>query len=274
MSLPKKRKKLDVSSDDNVSPSQKNKPVAGNRNSKKPADEPPASSSLKSSQKPSVKRKSKNQASSPKTAATETELSQGFKLADNLEESSFASDEAANELDLSVPVISEKSLEKPAFPKDQNEQSLKASLITEKYVILAVGAGLIPAPFLDIVLASGIQVKLVGKLAKLYEKDFSPARAKYIITALGGNYAVGASSLWGVASLAKIFPFIGTIFGTATMPAALGAFTYAVGGVFSRYFELGGTLSDFDSSKNRAYFEKQLRDGQLRVNSGISQTGK
>lgn len=268
MSLPKKRKKLESSSYEIISPGQQAKPSTKDQISEKPVAERTAEPIESSSQprKKTVQKKSKKKSSATpaKIAATETQLNQSFKLADHLAQVPFVSEESRDALDLPAASVSEKTREKQT-PAEQTEQSLRASLIIQNHVMLAIGAGLVPAPFLDLVLASAVQVKLVGKLAQLYEKDFSPTRAKYLITALAGNYAVGVSSLWGAASLAKVFPVIGSFLGTATIPAAEGAFTYAIGRVFSHYFELGGTLSDFDSSQNKEYFEKQLQEGQQMV---------
>ena len=49
----------------------------------------------------------------------------------------------------------------------------------------------------------------------------------------------------------------------AAMPAVNGAFSYAVGRVFIRHFESGGTFLDFDADKVRGYFNEQFREGKL-----------
>ena len=213
--------------------------------------EPSAGKVKQETRKPEKPSPQKNPATS-KRAATAVELKRGFDLVENLDET--------------LPV-SETAAEEPVFSKTAHPPSQRAPIIIQKYVMLAIGAGVVPVPVLDIMLASGIQLKLVEQLAQLYEKEFSPTRAKHLIAALAGNYAVGVSSLWAVFSLAKAFPLLGSALGTVTMPVTLGTFTYAIGKVFSHYFALGGDLSNFDVRQNQAYFERQLKAGQHGVTS-------
>jgi hypothetical protein len=52
---------------------------------------------------------------------------------------------------------------------------------------------------------------------------------------------------------------IGGLLGILAVPAFAGATTYAIGKVFIRHFESGGTFLDFDPSKAKAYFQQQFK---------------
>ena len=68
-----------------------------------------------------------------------------------------------------------------------------------------------------------------------------------------------------VGSLLKALPLVGTFAGTISMSLFSGATTYAIGQVFIRHFELGGTLLDCDVNKMKAYFEEQFEEGKKKA---------
>lgn len=119
-----------------------------------------------------------------------------------------------------------------------------------------------PLPLLDIVLISGIQVKMVYELAKQYEQPFDESRAKSLIGALIGSlvpYGVASSGVMGgLASLTKAIPVVGPLLTWTFCPALASASTYAVGKVFEQHFATGGTLLTFDAEKMREYFQKEF----------------
>ena len=63
-------------------------------------------------------------------------------------------------------------------------------------------------------------------------------------------------------SAIKVIPVIGTAVGVVSMPVMMGAFTYAVGKVFTQHFESGGTFLDFDPVSYRQYFREMFRRGR------------
>jgi uncharacterized protein (DUF697 family) len=70
---------------------------------------------------------------------------------------------------------------------------------------------------------------------------------------------------WGagyaVASTVKSFPVLGSLFGIGTVAVISGASTYAIGKVFIRHFEEGGTLLSFDSAKAKEHFQEEYEEG-------------
>ena len=123
------------------------------------------------------------------------------------------------------------------------------------YTAVAGTVGVLPVPVIDMLTVGGLQLKLIHDLSKIYAVPFSSQRAKAGVAAL----LSGAQTGLMVKSLFKYIPVFG--YPVVAVPAALatGAVTYAVGRVFIRHFELGGTLLDFDASKLRSYFQNELK---------------
>lgn len=121
---------------------------------------------------------------------------------------------------------------------------------------------MIPVPLVDIVAISGIQLKLITDLSRLYEVPFTRHRAQAIVLSLFAG--VGSLSLATgiVGSLLKTLPGAGSILGGATLPVTATAFTYAVGHIFIEHFESGGTLLDFDTTAAKRQFEGLIAEGR------------
>jgi uncharacterized protein (DUF697 family) len=165
----------------------------------------------------------------------------------------------------------EKSQKSPSEPQAENVQeatetdldlrSSQASNIIKKHVIVVMGASLIPIPLFDLVALSGVQLKMLYSLTKLYEVPFSKNLGKSSIASLLGG-VMPTSTAMTLASLAKAVPGLGTATGMVTVSVLGGATTYAIGSVFVQHFESGGTLLDFDPKKMRAYFSNKLEEGK------------
>jgi uncharacterized protein (DUF697 family) len=109
----------------------------------------------------------------------------------------------------------------------------------------------------------GFQLRMLKQLSELYGVKFSEHLAKNIIAALVGSIGARALTVATVGSLIKTLPFAGALIGgVLAMPLIAGASTYAVGRVFVRHFELGGTFEDLNISRARAYFSKEYREGR------------
>jgi uncharacterized protein (DUF697 family) len=116
---------------------------------------------------------------------------------------------------------------------------------------------LIPLPGADLAAISGVQLKMVHSLSKLYGLPFSRDAAKSVIGALvGGGGAVVLSAPMG--SMIKAVPVVGQIAGALTQPALAAATTYALGKVFIQHFETGGNLLNFNANDLRDYYGEQL----------------
>jgi uncharacterized protein (DUF697 family) len=88
------------------------------------------------------------------------------------------------------------------------------------------------------------------RIAELYGVPFKERIARALLASLATGVFQRALS-FGVATGARIIPFIGSIIGAVSLPAIAASGTYAVGQVFINHFEAGGTFLDLDPHKFR-----------------------
>ncbi|MFC1679017.1 YcjF family protein [Elusimicrobiota bacterium] len=129
--------------------------------------------------------------------------------------------------------------------------------IVKRHSAYSAAIGLLPIPLLNAAGAIGVSYKLVRDLAGLYDVPFTRDRVKSIVGALVGGLVSTEAGL-STASLMKGMPLIGPAVYVLAVPAFAGAATYAIGKVFIRHFESGGTFLDLDPSKVKAYFSEQF----------------
>lgn len=134
-----------------------------------------------------------------------------------------------------------------------------ASKAVKTYMAWSTGASLIPIPLIDLAAVTGLQLKMVSRLADIYEIPFSHNVAKSVIGALIST-VLPVSIARGTSSLVKAIPGIGSILGALTAPAFTTASTYALGRVFIQHFEAGGTLLDFDPDAMREHYKNEFNE--------------
>ena len=130
------------------------------------------------------------------------------------------------------------------------------SIIREK-VFISLGAGIIPIPMVDILAVSAIQVAMVRQISRAFDIDYRESDGKALITAL-----TGASMARLGGSLVKAIPGVGTFIGGATSAVLSAASTYALGEVFKKHFETGGTFLDFDLASLKKYYDDMFEKGK------------
>ena len=103
--------------------------------------------------------------------------------------------------------------------EDNQDRSAQAAKLVRNHMFGSVAAGILPMPLVDMAILGGIQLRMIGKLATLYEVDFSEQRAKAIIGSLAGiSVAATAGSV-----LRSLLPGISKVIfglGALTLPAA------------------------------------------------------
>jgi uncharacterized protein (DUF697 family) len=140
--------------------------------------------------------------------------------------------------------------------KKTNRQESADSII-KNHMIWSMGAGFIPIPIADLFAVSAIQLDMIRQLAKLYEIDFKQTEGKALISALTGT---GLARLG--ARAVKFIPGVGSVIGGITLAALSGASSYALGEVFKKHFETGGTFLDFDPSRLKKYYDEKFEKGK------------
>ena len=132
-----------------------------------------------------------------------------------------------------------------------------ANSIIKNHMIWSMGAGFIPVPIADLFAVSAIQLDMIRQMCKLYEVDFKQTEGKAVITALTGS---GLARLG--ARAVKFIPGVGSILGGITMSVLSGASTFALGEVFKKHFETGGTFLDFDPDRLKKYYHEKFEKGK------------
>ncbi|KJR41483.1 hypothetical protein MCHI_002620 [Candidatus Magnetoovum chiemensis] len=140
--------------------------------------------------------------------------------------------------------------------------SEKADAIIKKHIYVSSAVGLIPLPFIDFMGVTGVQLNLLRRLANEYNVPFNKDIVKQITGSLiGGGLSASVGARLGT-SLTKIIPGPGMVLGAVSTSTLSAATTYAVGKVFKRHFEDGGTFLTFDPEKAREYYRHMFKEGE------------
>ena len=141
--------------------------------------------------------------------------------------------------------------------ENKDGRSAHANSIIKNHMIWSMGAGFIPVPIADFFAVSAIQLDMIRQMCKVYDINFKETEGKAIITALTGS---GLARLG--ARAVKFIPGVGSILGGVTLAALSGGSTYALGEVFKKHFETGGTFLDFDPSRLKKYYDEKFEKGK------------
>jgi len=146
--------------------------------------------------------------------------------------------------------------------KDQNtpvdERAKHAETIIRNHVVWSMGAGMIPVLIADIFAVSALQLDMIRQLCKVYGVDFSETQGKAIVTSLTSSTIARVTA----GSIVKIIPGLGSLLGGVTVSVFAGASTYALGEVFKKHFELGGTILDFDPARLKKLYKEKFEKGK------------
>lgn len=145
-----------------------------------------------------------------------------------------------------------------------NERIESSDKIIRNHIVWSMGAGLIPIPIADFFAVSAIQLDMVRQMCKVYDVDFKETEGKAVISSMTGS---GLARLGARAAL-KFIPGVGTMIGGMTMAVLSGASTYALGEVFKKHFETGGTFLDFDVDRLTKMYKEKFEKGK-KVAEGI-----
>lgn len=131
---------------------------------------------------------------------------------------------------------------KPALPADGDPYRIVA-----KYSQYAAAVGFIPLPGFDVVALGGLQLRMIAELCTHYAVPFSSQLGRSIVAALIGTVAPARIAM-------SIMPVLGVVTGPSLGYAA----TWAIGRVFMRHFESGGTLSDFNPAEKSGELQQEM----------------
>lgn len=139
----------------------------------------------------------------------------------------------------------------------QTDKREEADKIVRSHMFGSAASGILPLPLVDIAILGGIQLRMVHKLSDHYDVEFSEQRANTIIGMLAGvSFTVaGLSILRSFLGFGKVLLGISAL----TLPAAS---TYAIGQVFIKHFESGGTFLNFDTDRAKKDYDEEVENGK------------
>ncbi|MDP4999421.1 MAG: DUF697 domain-containing protein [Saprospiraceae bacterium] len=140
----------------------------------------------------------------------------------------------------------------------KTERNKHADTIIRNHVVWAMGAGFIPVLIADIFAVSALQLDMIRQLCKAYDVDFQQTQGKAVVTSLTSSTLARVSA----GSLVKLVPGLGSILGGVTISIFAGASTYALGEVFKKHFESGGTILDFDPARLKKMYQEKFEKGK------------
>ncbi|MDZ5645858.1 YcjF family protein [Nitrospirillum sp. BR 11828] len=139
--------------------------------------------------------------------------------------------------------------------------TLLANNKIKDYVVATMALSAVPLPIVDLAGITLIQLRMVQKLSQLYGKPFSKELGTSVLASLAGTFSGLAGGMAAV-SLLKLVPGVGEAVALAGLPVATGAMTYAVGKVFVRHYEDGGSLLDLDTLTFKDFIAEQFETGK------------
>lgn len=154
------------------------------------------------------------------------------------------------------------------------EQKLRAESLIKSYVMAAAAASVVPVPLFDLAAITAVQMRMIQKLAEMHGKTFSEAPVRNTIVSLAGGIIGPNAGAIAAISLSKLIPGIGWMIGLASMPVVVGASTYAIGQVFLKHFEDGGSVYDISVGAMRRTYDEQLGKGRQLVDAAKARIHK
>jgi uncharacterized protein (DUF697 family) len=139
---------------------------------------------------------------------------------------------------------------------------LQAENCIKNHVIAAMGIGLIPSALVDVVGITGIEVKMIRDLAAVYKFPVPNKLVAYkvLISLIGSIGPVYFSTRMHAAL--KGVPLVGHAVYVGLLSLTGGAAVYAVGKIFQKHYESGGTFLSKDNTYIRDYFKEKYAEGK------------
>ena len=123
----------------------------------------------------------------------------------------------------------------------------RAAEIISSSVRWSAAAGAVPLPILDLVALGVVQAKMISDISQAYGQPVNAEAAKSVVSVLLGTLLPAGVTGALLGSGSKTVPMVGTVLGMVSMAAFGAAATYAIGKVFVRHFEKGGSLESFSA---------------------------
>ena len=151
---------------------------------------------------------------------------------------------------------------------EQTSKNDVALAIIDKYILGALGVGLVPFPVIDMTVLMALQLKMLHSLAAVYETQFKDELGKEIISACLAS-VVPMSLTLNVSHLLRFIPVYGWLLKGMSGSLFAGLFTYTIGKLFIQHFESGNTFLTLDPQQVKDHFSTQFKQAQAEVSKSF-----
>lgn len=218
--------------------------------------------SKKAVEEETLEQNNKKDGENVKTAVEEKTLEQDNKKdGENVKKEEESKVETKPEIEENTTEESVKDENKDEIIVDEEKQLSDAKDIVKKHILISAGFGAVPVPMVDLIGLTGTQLNMLKELSAVYNQKFTHEIAKKsIISLAGGSLTIPISV--GLYSLIKFVPVIGQTAGVISVATVGASATYAVGEVFIKHFQSGGTWLTFDVNNFKEYFKEKFSKGK------------
>lgn len=157
-------------------------------------------------------------------------------------------------------------------PVDPQEAARRAEATIKSHVIIALAAGLVPSPVVDMFAVAAIEVAMIVELARIY--NFPVPRTLVVYKVLIA-IAAGLGPVYIFAKYhhaLKAVPVVGYAIYAGALSLSGGISVYAVGKLFQMHFESGGTFLSSNNAVLRDFFKSKQREGRSVVPAYVAST--
>lgn len=138
----------------------------------------------------------------------------------------------------------------------------KANALVRNHVIGAAALGLVPLPLVDFVGLTALHSRMLKGLCEIYGHSYTDNRIKTWLSSIVGGYASAYVGRRLLMNWLKVIPGMSL----ATSVSA-GVVTYALGLLFRRHFNNGGTPGTVDVKVMKAQFKDDLKTAAKQMDS-------
>ena len=139
-------------------------------------------------------------------------------------------------------------------------RSARARALVHEHVLLSGATALIPDPLLCTTALTGVHVRLVDELSRLYGVPFAPKTGRApLLAAAAGLLTKGLlAQPFARRMIAAYAPVLIPLWFAGGAVLA-GTFTYFLGEALTSHYEAGGTFADFDWKRFRDEAARRLK---------------
>ncbi len=162
---------------------------------------------------------------------------------------------AAPQAEVLPPIAAVEPL--PAERSGDDERRFRAAhRLVVHYRRWTIAMATAPLPLVDAALVSGLQIRMLSRLARLYGVPFERVQVVSLLSALFGGWTPYTITTGFAGAAARLAPELGTVIGIATSIGTSVLATETIGKMFVQHFEEGGTFLDFEPRKYRERLAK------------------